>query len=203
MKRLNTQVFAILMLFTMSCNNRQLPILGEMAINANGETEYYTTPDFEMVNQNNTGIHSASFEGKIQVVDFFFTSCPTICPKMTSHLKLVEDAFKHEERVQILSFSIDPKNDTPQRLEAYANQYEIDTKNWTFLTSSNEDIYEIAKDYKVRAFNDGTEDESSLLHDGTFVLVDGASRIRGYYNGLTVDDTKRLIRDIKLLLKQR
>ena len=154
-----------------------------------------------MTNQNNSGVDSRTFEGKIQVIDFFFTSCPTICPKMTSHLKLVEAAFEHEARVQILSFSIDPKNDTPERLVAYADQYDIDTANWTFLTSANDQVFELAKDYKVRAFNDGTPYEPSLLHDGTFVLVDGASRIRGYYNGLDLADTKRLINDIKLLLK--
>ncbi|MEO1031716.1 MAG: SCO family protein [Bacteroidota bacterium] len=202
MKTLNIQALIILMGIVISCNNKQLPILGETTVNDNGKTIHYMTPEFELVTQDNTGIHSASFEGKIQVVDFFFTSCPTICPKMTSHLKLVEAAFKDEKKVQILSFSIDPKNDTPKHLKAYASQYDIDTANWTFLTSENGKVFELAKDYKVRAFNDSTENEPSLLHDGTFVLVDGTSRIRGYYNGLEIEDTKRLIKDIKLLLKE-
>ena len=136
------------------------------------------------------------------MVDFFFTSCPTICPQMTNHLKLVEQAFLQEDRVGIISISIDPKNDTPERLLEYSKNYDINTDRWNLLTGCDDIIFELAKDYKVRAFDDSSEEEINLIHDGTFVLVDGQQRIRGYYNGLEDEDTERLINDIKILLKE-
>ncbi|NRB46984.1 MAG: SCO family protein [Saprospiraceae bacterium] len=181
-----------------------LPILGEKIQDpATGKWDYYRAPTFEMVNQLNQATSSEQFEGKVQVVDFFFTSCPTICPKMTNHLKVVQEAFAEEEGLNILSFSIDTRNDTPDRLLRYAERYEVDHDRWSLLTGGGEDIFELAKDYKVRAFDDSYENEqtgANLIHDGTFVLLDGERHIRGYYNGLELSDTQRLISDIKKLL---
>ncbi len=181
-----------------------LPILGEKILNrVTGEWEYYRAPTFEMVNQLNQTTNSEQFEGKIQVIDFFFTSCPTICPKMTNHLKVVQEAFAEEDGVNILSFSIDARNDTPDRLLRYAERYEVDHDKWSLLSGGREDIFELAKDYKVRAFDDSYGEEvigNNLIHDGTFVLLDGERHIRGYYNGLELSETQRLISDIKKLL---
>lgn len=120
-------LFAIV-LITSSCKQETLPILGETSVDAaTGEIVYYKAPDFQLTNQLNTVSSATDFQDKIQVIDFFFTSCPTICPQMTTHLKLVEDAFAKAENVQIISYSIDPVNDTPEKLSAYAENYEIDT----------------------------------------------------------------------------
>ncbi|WP_299670290.1 SCO family protein [uncultured Polaribacter sp.] len=192
-----------LAVFLCSCKREKLPILGETSVNAiTGDIVYYKAPDFELTNQLNSISTAIDFQHKIKVVDFFFTSCPTICPQMTKHLKLVEEAYKDEDRVAIISYSIDPKNDTPKRLQAYAENHNIDTNKWTFLTGNSEAIFELSKDYKVRAFDDSSNEERNLIHDGTFVLVDGQQRLRGYYNGLQVEDTQRLIKDISILLKE-
>lgn len=181
-----------------------LPILGEKVQDpTTGEWDYYRAPAFEMINQLNQSTNSEQFEGKVQVVDFFFTSCPTICPKMTNHLKVVQEAFAEEDRLNILSFTIDARNDSPDRLLRYAERYEVNHDKWSLLTGGGEDIFELAKDYKVRAFDDSDGNEqtgANLIHDGTFVLVDGERHIRGYYNGLELSDTQRLIADIKKLL---
>ena len=199
----NNRLLLLCLLFLCACADTDvLPILGETSTDEKtGEISYYKAPEFELKNQQNQQVSDQNFKDKIQIVDFFFTSCPTICPKMTSHLKLVETAFKNDDRVAIISYSIDPKNDTPARLQQYAKQYDIDAKKWSFLTGDSNYIFELSKDYKVRAFDDSTDEEDNIFHDGTFVLVDPQRRIRGYYNGLSKEDTQRLISDIKKLLK--
>ena len=194
----------VLLLMGCSCENKtNLPILGETSVDpSSGDLVHYQAPDFQLKNQLNSLSNRAAYNGKIQVIDFFFTSCPTICPQMTTHLKLVEEAFADEDAVAIISYSIDPKNDTPGRLKDYADSYNIDNEKWAFLTSETDEVFKLAKDYKVRAFDDTMGEERNLIHDGTFVLVDGQHRIRGYYNGLEEVDTKRLITDIEILLDE-
>ncbi len=194
----------ILIALLHSCNHKQsLPILGETSVDGGtGEMVHYKAPEFQLKNQLNEVASSNTFKGKIQVVDFFFTSCPTICPRMTRHMKLVEDKFQDDKRVSIISYSIDSKTDTPERLKEYAEAYGINNDKWTFLTGNSETIFELSKDYKVRAFDDSGHQEINLIHDGTFVLVDGKQRIRGYYNGLDEKDTNRLISDIQKLLME-
>ena len=204
MKTIKHLLLALVFVFLASCEQQKtLPILGEKTIDAyTDQYNYYQVPDFKLTNQFNKKVSSKDFQGKVQVVDFFFTSCPTICPQMTRHLKAVEQTFLEDDRVAIISISIDPKNDTPDRLLQYSDNYDINTGRWNLLTGCNENIFEVAKNYKVRAFDDSSPTERNLLHDGTFVLVDGQRRIRGYYNGLDTKDTQRLISDIKILLKE-
>ncbi len=182
---------------------KKLPILGETSVNPEtGALVYYKAPEFSLTNQLNQLTNNKTFADKILVVDFFFTSCPSICPQMTKHLKLVEEAYQYENKVAIVSFSIDAENDTPDKLQEYAKAYEINNEKWTFLTGDSDAIFELSKDYKVRAFEDNNWQGRNLLHDGTFVLVDGKRRIRGYYNGLDQKDIQRLIVDIKKLLNE-
>jgi len=181
---------------------RSLPILGENQVDEpTGKEVQYAAPPFQFVDQSNRSISEKSFEGKVQVVDFFFTSCPTICPKMTNHLGKVQDHFQEEDRLAILSFSIDPVHDTPERLMMYADLHGVDPERWSLLTGDETDVFELAKDYKVMAFDDSMKGEANLIHDGTFVLVDNQRRIRGYYNGLEETEVDRLINDVKRLLK--
>ena len=196
--------FALLALILWSCSEQKsLPILGESQTDPiSGALMAYRAPEFELTNQLNQTTSSALLEGKIQVVDFFFTSCPTICPKMTTHLKLVQEAFIDQQEVAIISYSIDAAHDDPARLKRYADSYEIDHSKWKLLTGDQNTILELAKDYKVRAFDDSSDLGPNLIHDGTFVLVDQQRRIRGYYNGLDLLDTQALISDINLLLNE-
>jgi len=181
----------------------KLPILGEVSIDPlTGKNKYYQAPEFLLKNQFNHEVTHHDFESKIQIVDFFFTTCPTICPKMTKHLKLVEKAFEKINEVVIVSYSIDYKNDSPERLKQYSENYKINNNKWIFLTGDSDAVFELSKDYKVQAFDDGSVNQRNIIHDGTFVLVDGQRRIRGYYDGLSVKDTKRLILDINKLIKE-
>lgn len=198
-------LFAALVMVN-ACRSQQeptLPILGETSIDAeSGKLVHYTAPAFSFTDQQERFISEATVAGKIHVVDFFFTSCPTICPKMTSHLVQVQDHFEDEPKVGILSYSIDPQHDTPERLAAYAERYQINAERWSLLTSQESDVFALAKDYKVMAFDDTGHSLDGLIHDGTFVLVDDQRRIRGYYNGLEAADVLRLIGDIEILLRE-
>lgn len=179
-----------------------LPILGETSYHPeSGKAVHYKAPGFSLKSQTGEMFSDAQLDGKIHVVDFFFTSCPTICPKMTSHLKEVQQHFEGNNKVEILSYSIDGETDNPQLLQNYANLYGINSQQWKLLTGNQTDIFKISKGYKVMAFDDSLRGERNLIHDGTFVLLDGERRIRGYYNGLDPRDTGRLIRDMEKLLK--
>ncbi|WP_350292643.1 SCO family protein [uncultured Croceitalea sp.] len=179
-----------------------LPFLGEFSIDkTTGDTLYFKAPKFNLINQAGQRVTDKRFQGKIQVIDFFFTSCPTICPVMTNHLKMVQDHFWEVDELAIISYSIDATNDTPKELRSYADFHGLDTEKWSLLTGDSERIFEHAKGHKVRAFDDSIADGLNLIHDGTFVLLDENRHVRGYYDGLSKKDTQRLIKDINILLK--
>jgi protein SCO1/2 len=175
--------------------------LGQTSTTFLGNIRYEQVPGFQLTDQFGEKISEQRFKNKIQVVDFFFTKCSTICPVMTTHLKDVQKHFQNEDKVAIISYSIDTKNDTPEELQSYAEHYNINPKQWSLVTGNQEEIFELAKGFKVRAFDDSYQEENSLIHDGTFVLIDTQRRVRGYYNGLDKQDTQRLIKDIEKLVK--
>ncbi|MEM8846435.1 MAG: SCO family protein [Bacteroidota bacterium] len=184
-----------------SCNGKSIdntnlpPVLGETFTS----NTYANTSKVSLINQQGKPFDGLQ-TGKIKVVDFFFTSCPTICPKMTSHLKEVQLHFAKNEQVEILSYSIDGLNDTPEVLKNYTRNHRIDTHQWQLITGEPSAIFQMSQAYKVMAYDDSDGTERNLIHDGTFVLVDDKNQIRGYYNGLELKDTQRLISDIEKLL---
>ena len=143
-------------------------------------------------------------EGKIIIADFFFTRCTSICPKMSVQmqqlqLKLNDDAFKD---VVFLSHTVDPENDTPEVLDAYARKLEADTARWKFLTGHAPDIYRMGNTgYLLSALEDSASAEQ-FLHDSRFVLVDKDRHIRGFYEGTTATGMNALAADLKMLLKE-
>ena len=143
---------APLSIFMISCGNndvpKTLPIIGErLGLMATGDTIYPTIPDFSFTNQNGETVTNADFEGKIYVVDFFFTHCPTICPKVTAQMLRVHDRFKDSSNVLLLSHSIDPKHDTIGRLNEYAGKLGVVAPKWQFVTGEKDSIFGIADDY--------------------------------------------------------
>lgn len=135
-------------------------------------------PDFEFINQNNDTITSSDYKGKVYVVEFFYTSCPTICPIMNQNLVEVAEEFKNNDDFGIASFSIDPKRDTPEALKEYAAKHEIVHPNWNLLTGEEDKIYDLALEgFKLTA-QDDPEEPGGIMHDGLFVLVDQEGYIR-------------------------
>ena len=204
-------IFSLLLIVSVgfsiiSCgnSNRELPYIGEKEVNAKGDSVNHSIPDFKFVNQDSDTITQDYFKGKIYITDFFFTSCPTICPVMKTQMLRIYEKFKDNPELGILSHTIDPRHDSVSVLKAYKEKLGINTAQWQFVTGEQEKIYEIAqKSYMVSAMEDkAAVDEGGFVHSGAFVLVDKNRNIRGVYDGTKEIEVNKLIKDIELLLKK-
>ena len=147
------------------------------------------------------GGHQADVKGKIYVADFFFGTCPTICPKMAQQMLRVYDRFNTDEDFAILSHTIDPEHDTVEYLNGYAAKLGVnDNKTWHFLTGVKEEIYDLgtARGYMVQMREDETAD-GGYIHQGAFVLIDKEGRVRGFYDGTIPEKVDILMNDIEVL----
>ena len=176
-------------------NAGSLPVLGK--------TKDHRIEDFDLLNQDGEKKGTINWKNKIVVTDFFFTYCPSICPKMTNSMKVVQDAFKNDEQVHLNSISIDPERDSAARLKQYADLYNIDTKNWDLLTGSKKVIYKMARNSFMIVATDGDGGADDFIHSEKLVLTDSKKRIRGYYDGTSSDEVKQLIKDIKKLKHEK
>ena len=166
------------------------------------DTIYHTIPNFKFVDQDSAFITQDTFKDKIYVADFFFTTCPTICPIMKTQMLRVYEAFKDNEQVLFLSHSIDPTHDTVAVLKDFAEKLGVNSTKWHFVTGNKEEIYSIGqKSYMVTAQEDPGE-PGGYLHSGAFLLIDKQKRIRGIYDGTVAEDVDRLIREIPVLLSE-
>lgn len=145
-------------------------------------------------------MNGAMFQGKVWVADFFFTSCPTICPRMSGQMARLRDTFAREDRLVLLSHSIDPVHDRPFVLRAYADRLGGTAGGrWHLLTGEKDSIYALAEIYAISVAEDKNA-PGGIVHSGAFVLVDAEGRVRGFYDGTREADVDRLMTDIKYLL---
>tara|TARA_B100000427_G_scaffold302537_1_gene286445 strand:- start:2092 stop:2733 length:642 start_codon:yes stop_codon:yes gene_type:complete len=159
--------------------------------------------DFSFINQNKKIFTSADIEGKIHIANFMFTSCTSICPDMTGNMKFVEKAYMNDPRVAILSYSVTPWIDSPEKLLDYMYFYDIQTNNWHFLTGDKSEIYSLAREsYFAEETIGFSKDSTDFLHTEFFILVDKTRRIRGVYNGTLILEAKQAVRDIAILLNE-
>lgn len=180
---------------------KRLPVIGPADISANGDTIYHTIGNFSLLNQDGRTISQADLEGKVYVANFFFASCPTICPKMNGNFLKVQQAFKGSEEVRMLSYSVDPENDSVPALKAYAGKMFADSSIWWFLTGSKDSIYALAREsYLVPAAAGKTAED--FFHSDQLILIDKEKRIRGLYDGLDPYAVDTLIAEIKVLLHE-
>lgn len=181
--------------------NRELPFLGQHD-EVDGKTVYHQIPEFTFTNQDSVTVTEADFSDKIYVADFFFTSCPTICPVMKTQMLRVYEKFKDNPNVAILSHTIDPRHDSVSVLHDYRERLGVSGNTWQFVTGKQDDIYTIGeKFYMVTAQEDSTAiEEGGFLHSGAFVLVDKNRNIRGVYDGTVEDEVSQLMKDMELLL---
>ncbi|MCS6982251.1 MAG: SCO family protein [Flavobacteriales bacterium] len=175
-----------------------LPILSRKEWNGT-DSVYRTIRSFSLLNQDSQIITGKRLLGKIHVADFFFTSCPSICPIMTGHLKKVQEAFSGDTSVLIVSYSIDPEHDRPHVLRAYAKERGIDTRTWWLLTGPRDSIYALCtEDYLAYARPD-SQAPGGFVHSGFLFLVDRQGLIRGAYDGTTASKVEELIQHIQQL----
>ncbi len=163
------------------------------------EQQHYI-PKFSFVSHDNDMIGRAEMENKLTIVDFFFTSCPSICPVMSNELERVQDAFRNEKEVQIYSISIDPEYDTPAVLAEYATLHGATKGKWFFLNGPKEKTYDLARCGFALPMVDGNGNPDDFVHSDKFILIDGRGRIRGYYSGTEREEVDKLILETKILL---
>ncbi len=196
-----------------NCQNKTdeslpLPFLGKphmQQIVANGITKDtllpHRIPYFKITNQYGTPFGAKDLTGKVYVTEFFFTSCPSVCPKVAKQMQAIHQQFSRESNFALVSFTLDTKYDTPNRLFDYAQKKEVNQSNWYFLTGEKETIYGLAEEgYYVAAYQDATRKKDNIMHDGVLVLVDKKGHIRGMYDGKDADIIPRVKRAIKDLL---
>ena len=151
------------------------------------------------MNQNKDTVTEKNIDNKIYVADFFFATCQSICPQMSTQLIRVQNEFKDDNDFLILSHTVNPAHDTSEVLFAYAGKYQAIANKWHFLTGNKKTIYDLAKnDYLVNALEDDGTPEG-FLHSELFLLIDKNKRIRGMYDGTDSVQVNKLIADIKLL----
>ena len=164
-------------------------------------SKYHTIADFSFTNQNGKTITQKDYEGKIYVADFFFTTCKSICPKMTTNLVDVQKAFLDNPKVKLLSFTVMPDVDNVSVLKEYAKINGVIDSKWNLVTGDKRAIYTMARK-SFLAVKQGKPDELyDMVHTENFVLVDSKKRVRGFYDGTNKKDVQRLIEDVNWLVE--
>lgn len=156
--------------------------------------------DFSFINQNGKIITQKDYEGKVYVADFFFTTCKSICPKMTTNLVDVQKAFINNPKVKILSFTVMPDIDSVSVLKEYAKINGVIDSKWNLVTGDKKAIYTMARKSYLAVKQGKPEEQYDMVHTENFVLVDSKKRVRGFYDGTNKEEIKRLIEDMNWLL---
>ena len=161
--------------------------------------KYHSIADFKLINQNGDTITQNTYADKIYVADFFFTTCPSICPVMTANLAEVQDEFKDDNEVLLLSHSVTPEIDSVAQLKKYAREKGVIDQKWNLVTGDKKQIYELARKSYLAVMDDGDGGAYDMIHTENFMLIDKERRIRGYYDGTNKEEVEKLIRDIEIL----
>lgn len=170
--------------------------------NGKADTIYHTVPEFALPNQDSVIITQDDVANKIHIVNFFFTSCPAICPAMIEQMKRLQDNTSDIEELSFLSHTIDPERDTHAKLKEYIAERDLDTRNWHFLRGEREIVYWLGEEgYMINAMEDEYA-EGGFLHSEHFVLVDRERHVRGLYTGTDPEEVDQLEEDIRKLIKE-
>ncbi len=161
--------------------------------------EHHIKP-FRLIDQNGDSVFLSNVEGKVVLADFFFTTCGTICPKMSRQMVRVQEAFAADDRVMLLSHSVTPEADSVPMLHAYAQQYGVDHRRWRLMTGDRKQIYALARTSYFAVLDQGDGGPDDFVHTENFVLVDPQGRIRGFYDGTKAEEVDRAIDDMRWLL---
>ncbi|RZK54591.1 MAG: SCO family protein [Pedobacter sp.] len=210
MKNLN--LIAIIIVFTLwSCETKpeRLPYMQmeivENVVNGKTvqDTTFRTIPDFKLYNQDSAIVTLKDFDNTIYVADFFFTTCPTICPIMHRNLLKVYKKYEQNNEVKFASHTIDVKYDKPSVMKAYAKKLGVKTKNWEFLWGTRDEIYALAERNYMVYTKEEAQAPGGFAHQGYLILVDKQKRIRGAYDGTVDEDVNKLMADMDILLKEK
>lgn len=183
-----------------------LPIYSPAMVNAELVSEeiqhirkYHTIADFALINQNGDTITHDDYTDKIYIADFFFTTCPTICPIMTKNMALVQEKIMDDENVMLLSHSVTPEIDSVAQLKKYALEKGVNDAKWNLVTGDRKQIYTLARKSYLAVKTDGDGGPFDMIHTENFILVDKEKRIRGFYDGTKEEDMEKLLSDLEIL----
>lgn len=220
MKKYNTLIVSSIILLLFSCGEKgestkssrvaTLPYYQEATFTPHWLTpgsllaaDFHQIPDFKLVNQLGDTVSQKDLENKIYVTDFFFTTCPGICPKMTANMAMLQSAFLEDDEVMLLSHSVTPAYDSVPVLREYADNKGILSETWWLLTGDRNQIYDLGRNqYYVEESQGLEKDIDDFLHTENFILIDKDKHIRGIYNGLRKNAINQLIADIETLKRE-
>lgn len=161
--------------------------------------KYHKIAPFSFENQNGKTITQDDYEGKIYIADFFFTTCPTICPKMTANMVNIQEEILNDSTVMLLSYSVTPKIDSVPQLKKYAIEKGVNDEKWNLLTGNKKEIYTMARKSYLVVKEDGDGGPYDMIHTENFILVDPEKRIRGFYDGTDTLAMRELLIDLEIL----
>lgn len=218
---MNKTIFInLVLIFILSCSGKKntpqpkveipkLPYMGTYEViekEVNGsivlDTIFTQIPAFSFINQAGDTITEEKYKNKVYIADFFFTTCPSICPKMTNTLYLVQEKLKNESRFAILSHSIDPDYDQPEILQSYAEKNKANPAVWDFVTGDKETIYDLCENYYMAYAKKDSLAEGGYVHSGFLILIDKNKFVRGAYDGTRPELADSIVADVKLLLQE-
>ncbi len=162
--------------------------------------KYHTIADFSLTNQNGETITQADYKDKIYIADFFFTTCPTICPIMTKNMVEIQKRLKDDD-VLLLSHSVTPKIDSVTQLKKYALEKGVDDRLWNLVTGDKKQIYDLARKSYMAVKTNGDGGPYDMIHTENFMLVDKKRQVRGFYDGTKMEDIEQLMEDLNILKK--
>jgi len=195
---------SLIVMFACSDDSRKLPYYNTPDFTpkwemSNEKTFHHIRP-FKLINQENQLFTERDIEGKICVADFFFTTCPGICLKMTNSMYDIQKEFFNDDEILLLSHSVTPEKDSVPVLKQYAKEKKVDFKRWKLLTGNKNEIYDLGRKYYFVEEDEGVKKGNDVfLHTENFILIDKQRHIRGIYNGLDPYSMQNLISDIKIL----
>lgn len=163
---------------------------------------FHKIKDFKLINQNGQEITNENYRDKIYVADFFFTTCQAICPIMKENMILLQNQYKNDNQVYLLSHTVTPEIDTKEVLKKYAIEKGIIDTKWNLVTGDKEEIYNLARKSYLVAEDVDESRFFDMIHTENFVLIDPKRRIRGFYDGTDIESIDQLIVDIKILKKE-
>ena len=165
--------------------------------------KYHKIADFSLTNQNGKTVTQDTYNNKIYIADFFFTTCQTICPIMTDHMVILQDKLKLDSDVMLLSHTVTPEIDSVAQLKKYAlNKGVLDSK-WNLVTGDKKEIYQLARKSYLAVKSNSDGGEYDMIHTENFILIDQKKRIRGYYDGTLEEDIESLLNDIDILKQEQ
>jgi protein SCO1/2 len=185
-------------LFACKSEPSRLPYMGNVDV-IDGDTIYHLVPDMALIDQDSNTFKLSAEGNKVFIADFFFTSCPSICPRVAKQMLRLHEAYKHDDRVLLLSHTIDPRNDSVAVLKRYAQNLGVDEKGWKFLTAEKDSIFDLADAYFVSVVDDPSA-PGGFDHSGRIILVDRNRHVRGFCEGTDPESVTAFFKTVDQLL---